>query len=62
YKIYKVFVPFYPILKTLFPKYVVSLEEIGKAMINVTLFGSDKKVLECEDTVRLSNVITSETK
>ena len=49
YKIYKVFVPFYPILKTLFPKYVVTLEELGKAMINVTLYGSDKKVLECED-------------
>ena len=54
YKIYKVFVPFYPILKTLFPKYVVSLEEIGKSMINVTLFGSDKKILECRDIVKLS--------
>ncbi len=62
YKIYKVFVPFYPILKTLFPKYVVSLEEIGKAMINVTLFGSEKKILECKDIVKLSDVITSETK
>ena len=54
YKIYKVFVPFYPILKTLFPKYVVSLEELGKAMINVTLFGSDKKKLECIDIVQAS--------
>jgi len=54
YKIYKVFVPFYPILKTLFPKYVVSLEELGKAMINVTLFGSDKKILECIDIVQTS--------
>jgi uncharacterized protein YbjT (DUF2867 family) len=54
YKIYKVFVPFYPILKTLFPKYVVSLEELGKAMINVTLFGSDKKILECIDIVQAS--------
>ena len=62
YKIYKLFTPFYPILKRIFPKYVVSLEEIGNAMINVTLFGSDKKVLECKDIVKLSNVITSETK
>lgn len=54
YKIYKVFVPFYPILKTLFPKYVVSLEELGKAMINVTLYESDKKVLECRDIVNES--------
>jgi hypothetical protein len=54
YKIYKVFVPFYPILKTLFPKYVVTLEELGKAMINVTLFGSDKKILECRDIAELA--------
>ncbi|MEJ2195375.1 MAG: NAD-dependent epimerase/dehydratase family protein [Ignavibacteriaceae bacterium] len=56
YKIYKVFMPFYPILKILFPKYVVSLEEIGKAMINVTLCGSDKKILECKDTVKQSKI------
>ena len=54
YKIYKVFTPFYPLLKMLFPKYVVSLEEVGRAMINVTLFGSDKKILECRDIVKLS--------
>lgn len=54
YKIYKLFMPFYPILKTLFPKYVVSLKEVGKAMINVTLFGSEKKILECKDIVNLS--------
>ena len=54
YNIYKVFVPFYPILKTLFPKYVVSLEEIGRAMINVTLYGSEKKILECIDIAELA--------
>ena len=26
-------------------------------MINVTLYGSDKKILECKDIVRLSNEI-----
>jgi uncharacterized protein YbjT (DUF2867 family) len=55
YKIYKVLAPFYPIFKTLFPKYVVTLEEIGKAIINSTLFGSDKKILGCKDIVSLSN-------
>jgi len=54
YKIYKVFTPFYPLLKMLFPKYVVSLEEVGRAMVNVTLHGSDKKILECRDIVKLS--------
>ncbi len=53
--LYKFFVPFYPILRRLFPNYVTSLEEIGLAMIDVTLVGSDKKVLECKDIVRLSN-------
>jgi hypothetical protein len=62
YKIYKYFAPFYPVLKTLFPKYVVSLEELGKSMINVTLLGSEKKVLECKDIVKLSSVVTSSDK
>jgi nucleoside-diphosphate-sugar epimerase len=55
YKSYKFFTPFYPIFRKLFPKYVVTLEEIGLAMINVTLVGSDKKVLECKDIVKLSS-------
>ncbi|MCJ7554521.1 MAG: hypothetical protein MUO34_11625 [Ignavibacteriaceae bacterium] len=54
YKVYKIFAPFYSVWKTLFPKYVVTLEEIGKAMINVVLFGSDKKILECVDIARIS--------
>lgn len=62
YKIYKYFAPFYPVLKKLFPKYVVSLEELGKSMINVTLLGFDKKVLECKDIVKFSSVITSSDK
>jgi hypothetical protein len=31
-------------------------------MIKVTLVGSEKKILECRDIVKLSNVITSGTK
>jgi hypothetical protein len=62
YKIYKFFTPFYPIFRRLFPKYVVTLEELGLAMINVTLVGSEKKILECRNIVKLSNVITSGTK
>lgn len=49
YKIYKVFVPFYPILEKIFPKYVGTLEEIGNSMIYVTQNGYDKKVLEIVD-------------
>jgi uncharacterized protein YbjT (DUF2867 family) len=54
YKAYKIFTPFYPIWKLLFPNYVVTLEELGLSMINSTLYGSDKKILECRDIVNLS--------
>ena len=54
YKIYKVAAPFYPLWKTLFPKYVTTLREIGLAMINVTLYGSSKQILECREIVQQS--------
>ena len=40
-----------PVLRALFPKYVTSLAEIGRAMINVASESRDKKVLECRDIV-----------
>jgi hypothetical protein len=49
YTIYKFVSPFYPIFEKLFPKYVISLEEIGNSMINVTLNSYEKKVLENVD-------------
>ena len=55
YKAYKFFAPFYPLIKLLFSKYVITLKEIGLAMINVTLYGSDIKILACKDISRKSN-------
>ena len=49
YNIYKFFSPFYPLLEKLFPKYVGTMIELGNSMINVTLNGYDKKVLEIVD-------------
>lgn len=49
YKIYKILALYYPFWKILFPKYVITLEEIGKAMINVVLRGSEKTILDCAD-------------
>ena len=49
YKVYKYLSPLYPIFEKLFPKYVGTLEEIGNSMINVTMNGCEKKVLECVD-------------
>lgn len=46
---YKVLGFLYPLFRALFPKYVIKLEEVGLAMINVTQQGFSKPVLECED-------------
>jgi len=53
-KMYKILAPFYPVWKILFPAYVCRLEQIGRAMIAVTLYGNDKKILENKDIVRAS--------
>jgi putative NADH-flavin reductase len=49
YTVYKFLTPFYPILKSFFPKYTVTLKEVGQAMINVALCSPEKKILECGD-------------
>ena len=49
YTVYKFLAPFYPILKSIFPKYTVTLKELGLAMINVALCSPEKKILECGD-------------
>jgi hypothetical protein len=49
YRFYKYTSPFYPILKTLFPGYVCSLEDIGRSMIHVTLNPHEPRILECKD-------------
>ncbi len=54
YKIYKLFSPFYPVLRNLFPGYVGTLREVGLAMIHVVVSGADKKVLEPEDIRQLA--------
>ena len=53
---YKVLGFLYPVFKAIFPKYIVKLEEIGQAMINVTKRGYAKPVLECEDIVKAAFV------
>jgi len=55
YKIYKIAGPFYPIWNTFFPKYVCTLEQLGLAMINSVLNGSDVQVLEVKDIRKLAD-------
>jgi len=47
--LYAVVAPTYPVLKALFPKYVITTEELGCAMIYVAKHGAAKRVLESAD-------------
>ena len=59
YTVYKFIAPFYPVLKTLFPNYTITLKEVGQAMINVALYSPGKKILECMD-IREAAVVRDE--
>ena len=43
-----------PIIKTIAPKSVLTLKQVGDAMINVTQRGYDKSTLEVKDINELS--------
>ena len=45
-----------PIIKKLTPKYICSLSELGNAMINATIIGFEKPILEVPDIIRLSKM------
>ncbi len=44
----------YPVLKTLFPKYVCTLHDLGLAMIQVTLIGYPQRTIENKDIAQLA--------
>jgi hypothetical protein len=41
----------------MFPKFVCTLSEVGQAMINVTLKGYEKPVLEVKDIVKVAHPV-----
>jgi uncharacterized protein YbjT (DUF2867 family) len=49
YRMYAFLSPFYPLWRRLFPRYVNTLGELGRAMIRVAQTGYDKTALECTD-------------
>jgi hypothetical protein len=51
WKFYKYVSWLYPVLRKFFPGAACSLEELGQAMINVTLHGFEKRILEVRDIV-----------
>src|SRR5215471_13178491 len=52
--LYDVLGPFYPLLRRLFPKYVTTTVNIGRAMIRVAATGYSKQVLSSADINQLS--------
>ncbi|MEM7588810.1 MAG: epimerase [Myxococcota bacterium] len=54
---YTVFGPFYPLFKRLFPSYVTSTVQIGRAMISVTHSGYDCRFLENSDINKAASEI-----
>lgn len=53
--LYKYFAWLYPILKVLMPNMASTLAEVGQAMINVTLHGYDKQILEVKDIIKAAH-------
>lgn len=51
---YKVINALFPVFRLFSKAYFLTLEEVGKAMINVTLHGYDKHILEVKDIALLS--------
>jgi len=52
--LYAVMGPLYPVWKTLFPKYVTTTEQLGRAMIHVAKHGAPQPILENQDLARLT--------
>jgi uncharacterized protein YbjT (DUF2867 family) len=47
--LYAVFKPLFPLVRRLFPRQVLTTEQIGRAMIHVARHGAPKKILEIGD-------------
>lgn len=52
--IYKVITALFPLLRPFNPSYFLTLEEVGKAMINASINGYPKSILEVKDISALS--------
>ena len=52
---YVVTTPFFPLLRSLFPRFVTTSEKVGQALINVSDTGYPKRILESNDINRASS-------
>ncbi|HTD39397.1 MAG TPA: NAD-dependent epimerase/dehydratase family protein, partial [Mucilaginibacter sp.] len=53
---YKYIAWMYPFFRRFFPSMVCTLAEVGEAMINVTLYGYEKQILEVKDIVEAAKL------
>jgi hypothetical protein len=51
--------PLFPLLRRLFPRYILTTEDMGKAMINVARRGAPKRILESWDILNCARIIGS---
>jgi hypothetical protein len=51
--LYAIMTPLYPLVRRVFPRYVTTTEQIGRAMIAVAKHGAPKQILENDDINRL---------
>lgn len=51
--LYAVFGPLIPLLRELFPRFVTTTEEVGRAMLEVAKHGAPKRVIENADIIAL---------
>lgn len=51
--LYALFGPLFPLLRTIFPRFVTSTEEVGRAMLEVAKHGAGKRVLESANIIAL---------
>ena len=55
YKTFKYLKWIFPIMKVIAPKYIITLKDLAAAMINVSLTGYSKNILEMDDMKLLAN-------
>ena len=53
-KMYDVFSPLYPVMVKLMRNFVISTEELGRAMLRISKHGAAKHVLGTADLVRIA--------
>src|SRR5205823_13864758 len=52
--LYAIFTPLFPVIKALFPRFVLTTEQVGRAMLNAVRKGAPKRILDPPDIAALA--------